>query len=78
MASLRVFVDEQGETAARFLLEATGFFADRGVRIERVVTDRHNFDRQSQSFEEPGLGKGPRGGMWCGAVSIGERTGSDA
>jgi hypothetical protein len=54
MASLRVFVDEQGETAARFLLEAAGFFADRGVRIERVLTDRHNFDRQSSPWRSPG------------------------
>lgn len=42
VAFVRVFSDEQGETAARFLLEAAGFFADRGIRIERVLTDRHN------------------------------------
>jgi hypothetical protein len=64
VAFLGVFVDEQGETAARFLLEAAGFFADRAVHLERVLTDRHNFDRQSQSFEEPELAKGR--GAECG------------
>ena len=31
--------DEPGATCARFLVEAAGFFADHGVRIERVLTD---------------------------------------
>jgi transposase InsO family protein len=52
VAFVRVFSDEQGETAARFLLEAAGFFADQGVRIERVLTDRHNSYRLSRSFRE--------------------------
>jgi transposase InsO family protein len=52
VAFVRVFSDEQGETAARFLLEAAGFFADRGIRIERVLTDRHNSYRLSRSFQQ--------------------------
>jgi transposase InsO family protein len=52
VAFVRVFSDEQGETAARFLLEAAGFFADHGVRIERILTDRHNSYRLSRSFEQ--------------------------
>jgi len=52
VAFVRVFSDEQGETAARFLLEAAGFFADRGTRIERVLTDRHNSYRLSWSFQQ--------------------------
>jgi transposase InsO family protein len=52
VAFVRVYSDERGETAARFLLEAAGFFADQGVRIERILTDRHNSYRLSRSFEE--------------------------
>jgi hypothetical protein len=37
VAFVRVFSDEQGGTTARFLLEAAGFFADHGVRIERIL-----------------------------------------
>jgi hypothetical protein len=59
VAFVRVFSDEQGETAARFLLEAAGFFADRGIRIERVLTDRHNSYRLSRSFHRPSSGSVP-------------------
>jgi transposase InsO family protein len=52
VAFVRVFSDERGETAARFLLEAAQFYADRGVRIERLLTDRHNSYRLSRSFRE--------------------------
>ena len=34
-----VFPDQQGGSAATFLLDAAAFFAERGVRIERVMTD---------------------------------------
>jgi transposase InsO family protein len=34
-----VFDDEGGQTSARFLTEAAAFFADHGVRLERVLTD---------------------------------------
>lgn len=50
VAFVRVFSDEQGETTARFLLEAAQFFADHGVQIERVMTDRHNSYRLSRPF----------------------------
>jgi len=59
VAFVRVFSDEQGETAARFLLEAAGFFADRGTRIERVLTDRHNSYRLSGPFNRPSSGSVP-------------------
>ena len=52
VAFVRVFSDEQGGTTARFLLEAAGFYADHGVRIERVMTDRHNSYRLSRPFRE--------------------------
>ena len=52
VAYVRVFSNEQGETAARFLLEAAQFFADRGVRIERILTDRHNSYRLSRAFQD--------------------------
>ena len=39
LAFVRVYQDERGDTAARFLREATGYFARRGVRVERVMTD---------------------------------------
>ena len=59
VAFVRVFSDEQGETAARFLLEAAGFFADRGIRIERVLTDRHNPTGCVGPFNRPSSGSVP-------------------
>jgi len=50
VAFVRVFSDERGETTTRFLLEAAGYFADRGVRVERVMTDRHHSYLLSRSF----------------------------
>jgi transposase InsO family protein len=52
VAFVRVFSDERGETTTRFLLEAAGFFADRGIRIERVMTDRHHSFLLSRSFAQ--------------------------
>ena len=40
VAYVKLCEDDSGRTAARFLLEAAGFFADQGVHIERVMTDR--------------------------------------
>lgn len=40
VAFVRAYPDERGDTAARFLYEAAAFFADYGVQIERVLTDR--------------------------------------
>jgi len=52
VAYLRVFPDENGRTAARFLLDAAQRFADLGVRIERVMTDRHRSYMLGRPFPE--------------------------
>jgi transposase InsO family protein len=52
VAYVRAFSDERGETAARFLLEAAGHFAELGVHIERVMTDRAKCYTQSRDFRE--------------------------
>ncbi len=49
---VRVFSDERGETAARFLIEAASHFAELGVRIERVMTDRAKCYIESRAFHE--------------------------
>ena len=38
VAFSQILPDEAGQTCARFLVEAAGFFAEYGVRIERVLT----------------------------------------
>ncbi|MGH2577910.1 MAG: IS481 family transposase [Actinomycetota bacterium] len=50
VAYVRVFSDERGETAGRFLLEAASHFAELGVRIERVMTDRAKCYVESRDF----------------------------
>ncbi len=40
LAYVQVLPDQRGDTAARFLLDAARFFADHGIRIERILTDR--------------------------------------
>lgn len=52
VAYVRAFSDERGETAARFLLEAASRFAELGVRIERVMTDRAKCYLDSRAFAE--------------------------
>lgn len=52
VAYVRTFSDERGETAARFLLEAASHFAELGVRIERVMTDRAKCYTESRAFAE--------------------------
>jgi transposase InsO family protein len=39
MAYVEVLPDERGETAVGFLRRAVAWFAERGVRVERVMTD---------------------------------------
>ena len=39
VAYVAAFADETGPTCARFLVEAAAWFARRGVRIERILTD---------------------------------------
>lgn len=52
LAYVRAFSNERGETAARFLLEAAAHFAELGVRIERVMTDRAKCYVDSRAFAE--------------------------
>jgi transposase InsO family protein len=46
-----VFSDQQGGSAATFLLNAAAFFAERGVRIERVMTDNAMAFTKSLDFQ---------------------------
>ena len=39
VAYIEVHPDERGETCARFLARAAGFFAEHGVRIQAMMTD---------------------------------------
>jgi transposase InsO family protein len=52
VAFSQILADETGRTAARFLLEAAGFFAEHGVRIERVLTDNAKAYTTSVVFAE--------------------------
>jgi transposase InsO family protein len=52
--------DETGPTCARFLVEAAGFFAEHGVRIERVLTDNAKAYTTSVAFTETAAGLGIR------------------
>ena len=50
VAYVGVFGDERGTTCARFVLDAAAFFAARGVRIERVLTDNAKNYTLSRAF----------------------------
>jgi transposase InsO family protein len=50
VAYVGAFRDERGPTCARFLLDAAAFFASRGVRIERVLTDNARNYTMSLAF----------------------------
>jgi transposase InsO family protein len=52
VAYVGVFRDELGTTCARFLLDAAAFFAGRGVRIERVLTDNARNYTTSRAFAD--------------------------
>ncbi len=52
VAFVQVHPDEKGCTTARFLLDAAAFFAEHGVKIERVMTDRHMSYMLSLDFQE--------------------------
>jgi transposase InsO family protein len=47
-------------TAALFLIEAASFFADHGVRIQRVLTDNAKASTPSVTFAETAAGLGIR------------------
>lgn len=52
LAFVQILPDGRGPTAARFLVEAAAFFADQGIRIERVMTDRARSYSTSQTFRD--------------------------
>lgn len=52
VAYLEALPDEKGETAARFLLAAAASFANEGVRIECVLTDRAFAYTNSRAFTD--------------------------
>jgi transposase InsO family protein len=60
VAFSQTLADETGETSARFLVEAAGFFAEHGVRIERVLTDNAKAYADSVVFAETAAGLGIR------------------
>jgi transposase InsO family protein len=60
VAFSQVLPDESAVTAAGFLVEAASFFADHGVRIERVLTDNAKAYTESIVFAETAAGLGIR------------------
>jgi len=52
VAYVEVHPDERGETTSAFLLRVGAFFAERGVAIERVMTDNHFSYTRSVAFKE--------------------------
>jgi transposase InsO family protein len=52
VAFSQILADESAATAALFLIEAASFFADHGVRIQRVLTDNAKAYAQSVLFAE--------------------------
>jgi transposase InsO family protein len=50
VAYVEVHPDERGETCARFLARACGFFAEQGVKVEAVMTDNAKNYRISRVF----------------------------
>jgi transposase InsO family protein len=52
VAFSQILPDETGATCARFLVEAAGFFAEHGVRIQRVLTDNAKAYADSMAFAE--------------------------
>jgi transposase InsO family protein len=52
VAFVQVHPNELGQTTARFVLDAAAHFAELGVKIERVMTDRHLSYTNSGAFRE--------------------------
>lgn len=50
VAYVEVQRDERGETCARFLARAAGFFAEHGVKVQAVMTDNALNYRRSEAF----------------------------
>jgi hypothetical protein len=60
VAFSQILEDETGVTAARFLIEAAGFFAEHGVNIQRVLTDNARAYADSVVFADTAAGLGIR------------------
>jgi transposase InsO family protein len=60
VAFSQILAYETATSAARFLVEAAGFFAEHGVRIERVLTDNAKAYTESVTFAETAAGLGIR------------------
>jgi transposase InsO family protein len=59
LAYAEILADERKETASAFMTRAIGFFADRGVRVERVLTDNGSCYRSgtfARVLHEAGIG----------------------
>lgn len=52
LAFVQLLPDDHGVTAARFLLDAAAFFAEHGIHIQRVMTDRAFSYTISRAFRE--------------------------
>jgi transposase InsO family protein len=52
IAYAEVLPDEQGTTAAGFLLRAAGFFAEHGIQVREVITDNAFAYRRSVAFRD--------------------------
>ncbi len=51
LAFVQLLPDRRGPTVARFLLDAARFFAEQGIQIERVMTDRDVPYRRARAFK---------------------------
>ena len=60
VAFSQILEDETGATAARFLIQAAGFFAEHGVNIQRVLTDNAKAYTDSVVFADTAAGLGIR------------------
>jgi transposase InsO family protein len=52
VAFVQVQPDERGTTTAQFVVHAAAFFAEHGVKIERIMTDRHRSYVNSRDFQD--------------------------
>ncbi len=51
LAFAQILPDGRGPAAAHFLVDAGGFFADHGIHIQRVMTDRSRSYTTSRAFQ---------------------------
>jgi transposase InsO family protein len=58
VAFSQLLPDETAMTAALFLVEAASFFADHGVRIQRVLTDNAKAYADAEVFQQTAAGLG--------------------